>query len=56
MSHDTVEPTDIFSLRPDINPKLARVITRCMAPNRDNRPMEFDAVLRELRPLKSFNK
>ncbi|MBB73943.1 MAG: protein kinase [Planctomycetaceae bacterium] len=56
MSHDTVEPTDIFSLRPNMNPKLARVITRCMAPNRDNRPVEFDAILRELRPLKSFDK
>ena len=55
MTHDTVEPTDIFALRPKINPKLARLIMRCMAPNRDDRPAHIDAVVRELRPFKSID-
>lgn len=37
LQHDTEEPTDILERRADVDPRLARVITRMIQPNVDRR-------------------
>ncbi|WP_231602493.1 serine/threonine protein kinase [Neorhodopirellula pilleata] len=45
LQHDTEEPTDILEKRDDIDPRLARVITRMIQPNVDNRLPSIDEFL-----------
>ncbi len=46
LHHDTLEPRDIFALRPKINPRLAEVIGKCLSANPDQRPASMDVFLR----------
>lgn len=45
LQHDTEEPTDILEKRADIDPRLARVITRMIQPNVDKRLPSIDEFL-----------
>ena len=38
VSHDTKPPTDIFSLRPDLNRELGEAVMACLQRNPDDRP------------------
>jgi serine/threonine-protein kinase len=53
MLHDTKEPLDIRAVRPDIHPKLARLIMECLATQPSARPQSADEILRALAELKS---
>jgi serine/threonine-protein kinase len=44
--HDTQEPVDIRKLRPNIEPRLAEAIMKCLAPLADQRPPSMDHFLR----------
>jgi serine/threonine-protein kinase len=47
----TEEPTPLASLRPDVDPKLAEVIARAMARNRDDRYPSVSALANDLEPF-----
>jgi serine/threonine-protein kinase len=48
MLHDTQEPVDILRVRPDLNPRLAEVIMKCLAKHPERRPPSADDILRAL--------
>jgi serine/threonine-protein kinase len=51
--HDTQEPTDIRTLRPKIEPRLAEAIMKCLTPLPDQRPSSMDHFLRLIVGLKN---
>ncbi|MCA9167004.1 MAG: serine/threonine protein kinase [Planctomycetales bacterium] len=48
MLHDSKQPVDILTVRPDLNPKLARLIMDCLATQPEKRPRSTDDFLRVL--------
>jgi serine/threonine-protein kinase len=46
--HDTREPTNLLTLRPDLNPALADLIHACMSTDPSDRPSSVDQFLRQL--------
>lgn len=53
LQHDTREPTEILKRRPDIDPKLARVIMRMIEPNVDARLGSIQEFLEQTKKLES---
>ncbi len=53
MLHDTKEPIDLLSVRPDLNPDLVKLIHQCMAAKPADRPEAIPALLRSLNLIKS---
>jgi serine/threonine protein kinase len=53
MLHDTKEPLDICTVRPEIHPKLARIIMECLATKPSARPQSPEEILRALAGLTS---
>lgn len=53
MLHDTKEPIDLLSLRPDLNPQLAKLIHQCLAARPADRPEGIPTLLRSLNQIKS---
>lgn len=51
LQHDTNPPTDILKVRPDVEPRLARLVMQCIDSDREKRPESADAVLRSLRGI-----
>lgn len=49
--HDTREPIDILTIRTDMHPQLAEVITQCLSVEPSGRPDSAEALLRELRSV-----
>jgi serine/threonine-protein kinase len=52
MLHDTQKPIDILSLRPDLQPTLAKLIMQCLATQPAARPQTVDEFLRAISGLK----
>lgn len=52
LRHDTQPPDEILSHIPNLNPKLAKVIMRCIAIDPEGRPATADQVVKMLRPLR----
>jgi serine/threonine-protein kinase len=53
MLHDTKEPAEILTLRPDLHPRLARLIMQCLATQPAARPKSIDEFLRAIDDLHS---
>ena len=53
LSHDSLEPTPIETYRPQIEPRLARAIMRCLAPNPDLRPESMEKFLQTIKTIES---
>lgn len=53
MSHDTKPPVPITKYRPDLHPKLADLIMRCMSADPAGRPDSMDEVIRVLSGIDS---
>ena len=51
LQHDTNPPTDLLKIRPDVDPRLAKLVMQCLESNRDKRPESAEAVLRSLRGI-----
>jgi serine/threonine-protein kinase len=51
LSHDSEEPTPIETYRPTIDPRLAKAIMRCLAPNPDLRPQTMENFLQLIKPI-----
>ncbi len=49
LAHDAMPPTDICTLRPNIDKKIARTIMQCLASNPLDRPASMEVVLRAIR-------
>lgn len=45
LQHDSSEPTDLLERRPDVEPRLARMIMKMIEPNVDNRLKSIDEFL-----------
>lgn len=52
LAHDTSEPTNILEHRPNLNPKLAKAIHRCMQVDPDDRMPSCKSFLAAIRSLK----
>jgi serine/threonine-protein kinase len=53
MLHDTKQPIEILDLRPDLHPKLADVIMRCLSIHPAGRPASVEELLRDMAGLES---
>ena len=53
LSHDTELPVPLLKLRPRLNQVLARAISDCMDPNRDNRPESLEVLLKRIRKVEA---
>lgn len=51
--HDSKEPVPLTEAQPKINPKLAKVIHKCMAPKPENRPPDVATLKRSLMQISS---
>lgn len=45
LAHDSVEPTPIMEIRPDLDPRLAQAIMRCLATDPNQRPKTMTSFL-----------
>lgn len=45
LSHDTVDPTDVFKLYPKLNPELGKAVMQCLESNAENRPVNMTKFL-----------
>ncbi len=52
LRHDTQPADDILTYTPDLNPKLAEVIMRCISISPGDRPETADHLVRMLKPLR----
>ncbi|MEL7500286.1 MAG: serine/threonine-protein kinase [Planctomycetota bacterium] len=52
LAHDTVAVTDIMKHRPDLNPKLAKAVHRCLEVSPDKRPSTMKKFLGLIRDVK----
>ena len=53
MLHDSKEPVEILTVRPDLNPVLAKLIMDCLATQPEKRPSSTDDFLRVLSSVQS---
>lgn len=53
LQHDTTEPTDLLARRPDVDPRLARLIMKMIEPNVDQRLKSIDEFLNLSRKIES---
>jgi len=53
LAHDTASATDILTHRPDLNPKLAAAIHKCLEVSPDKRPDSMKKFLSLVRDIKS---
>jgi serine/threonine-protein kinase len=53
MLHDTQQPVEILELRPDLHPKLAEAIMRCLSIQPAGRPGSVEELLRGIAGLES---
>jgi serine/threonine-protein kinase len=53
MSHGSIDPTPITDHRPDLDPRLAKTIMRCLDPEPANRPQTMQDLLNEIRLIKA---
>ena len=53
LAHDSVDPTPILELRPDLDPKLADAIMRCLAIDPGQRPQTMKEFLKMIVMVKS---
>ena len=53
LAHDTLAPSPLQDLRPDLNPVLSKAVMRCLSANRDERPDSLEAFLFPIRKLES---
>ena len=51
--HDSKEPIPLTEAAPGVNPELAKLIHRCMAPKPENRPADISVLIRDLSRIKS---
>lgn len=51
--HDQKPHNDILEERPELNPKLAKVINMCLSPDPDGRPESTDRILRMIKDVTS---
>jgi serine/threonine-protein kinase len=53
VAHDTHEPVNIFTVRPQLNRKLGDTIMNCIERDPDKRPQTADAIFHSLRNVTS---
>jgi serine/threonine-protein kinase len=53
MLHDTKAPIDLLSIKPNLNPALAKTIHQCIAGRPEARPDDIPALLRQLHQIKT---
>lgn len=53
MLHDTKEPIDLISVKPDVHPALAKTIHQCMAARPEQRPDDIPTLVRQLHQIKT---
>lgn len=53
LNHDTSNPRDILSFRPDLNPALAGIIMQCVQPNPQDRVQDMDQMTAKLKAIHS---
>ncbi|MCA9105049.1 MAG: serine/threonine protein kinase [Planctomycetales bacterium] len=51
LQHDTHPPTELLKVRPDVDPRIAKVVMQCLESDREKRPESADVVVRSLKGI-----